>query len=204
MRPARLSSSKTQRPFNRAAVWLMTAGLLLAGCGERRDAQVPPATPTPRPAPSTTIVQKPQPELAQMFSAAGPVISSVKTSAELARVKPGNNVTLSPQSNGLKITATSHRPWVFLPGFRSGRAVLELVLHSPADTTLQLFYRLPGQRSFRETQPLKQKTKAGRNVIYVELPALASNITLRLDPGSVAGEYLLESFEAKAVSAAVR
>lgn len=147
------------------------------------------------------VVQKPQTELAEIFTAAGAAVSSLRTPEELARIKPWRNVTLNPQPNGLKITALTRDPAVLLPEFRGQPVIFELVIHSPADTALQLFYKLPGQTSYGP-QNIKQKVKAGRNVVYAELPDLAASIgPLRLDPGAVPGEYLIESFEAKTVPA---
>jgi hypothetical protein len=137
-----------------------------------------------------------------MFSAASPVLSSARTPEEFARIKPARDTILSPQPNGLKITGMGRRPTVVLPGFRSGRAIVEFVIHTPIDTTLQVFYRVPGQKKFNKAQRVSQRMTAGRNVIYAELPALVPKNALRLHPGVVAGEYLLESFEARAVPVA--
>jgi hypothetical protein len=198
---SRNSLSIAKCSFLRSAALVVTAGLLLGGCDKRHDAQVTPTPSTPRPKASAPaiIVQKPQAELAKMFSAATPVVSSAKTPEEFAKIKPGGDTILSPQPNGLKIIGTGRRPTVLLPGFRSGRAILEFVIHTPVDTTLQVLYRLPGQKKFTNAQSFKQRMTAGKNVIYAELPALVPNGALRFHPGAVAGEYLLESFEAKAV-----
>ena len=210
MTQAHNNHSQTRRPLNRCAVCVMIVGLLLGACGKRPDAEVPPAAPTPRPKASTPkapvpkppppITQKPQPELAQMFSAAIGELSSVKTSEEFAKVRPYKHVSLSPQSDGLKITATGGDPALLLPPFRGERVIAEIVIDSPADTTLQLFYRFPGQASYHPVLTIKVPTKTGKNVIYAELPGPGRTAVLRLDPGEVSGEYVLRSFQAKRVS----
>lgn len=188
----------------------MIVGLLLGGCGKRPDAEVTPAAPTPRPEASTAkapvpkppppIIQKPQPELAQMFSAATGELSSVKTSEEFAKIRPYKQVTLSPQSDGLKITATGGEPGVLLPPFRGERAIAEIVIDSPADTTLRLLYRFPGQASYNPIFSITVPIKMGKNTIYAELPGPGRIAVLRLNPGEVPGEYVLRSFQAKRVS----
>jgi hypothetical protein len=209
MTQAHNNHSQTRGPLNRFAVCVMIIGLLLGACGKRPDAEITPAAPTPRPKASTAkapvpkppkpITQKPQPDLAQMFSAATGELSSVKTSEEFAKIRPYNHVSLSPQSDGLKITATGGDPAVLLPPFRGEQAIAEIVIDSPADTTLQLFYRFPGQASYNQVFSIKVPTKTGKNVIYAELPGPGRISVLRLDAGEVPGEYVLRSFQAKRV-----
>jgi hypothetical protein len=135
-----------------------------------------------------------------MFQAARSVISA-KTSAELAKIKPYKNVTLSSESNGLRVLATDGDPSIVLPAFAGQRLIVEVAIKSPADSTMQLFYLLRGQRVYTFPQSLKQPTKAGDNVIYFVLPDLPEKRPLRLDPGMVPGEYFIKSFEAKTMSA---
>jgi hypothetical protein len=183
-------------------MWMAAVAVLLVGCDKRPEAQVTPTTSTPQPQNSipAKMVQKPQTELEQMFAAADALILWAKTPEELARIKPWRNVTLSPQPNGLKISALSRDPAVLLPEFRGRRAIIKIVIHSPANTALQLYYKLPGQKSYG-LQSIEQKIKVGRNVVYAELLDMTTLIgPLRLDPGKLPGDYLLESFEAKAVS----
>ncbi len=134
-----------------------------------------------------------------MFATADALILWAKTPEELARIKPWRNVTLSQQPSGLNISALSRDPAVLLPEFRGRRAIIKIVIHSPANTALQLYYKLPGQKSYG-LQGVAQKIKLGRNVVYAELPDMTTLIgPLRLDPGKLPGDYLLESFEAKAL-----
>jgi hypothetical protein len=181
---------------------VLTAGLLLGGCDNRPDAQVTPTSSTPRAKASgpAKMVQKPQTELARIFNAAGTVLLSLKTPEELARIKPRKAVSVSSQPNGLKITVAGPDRSVFLPEFRGEGVILKFAIDSQVDTTLVLFYLLPGQKTYTSAQNLKQRVTAGKNVIYVEL-APGWTGRLRLDPGIESGEYVLESVEAKAVSA---
>lgn len=204
MAQSRNSPSNAKCSFLRSAALVLTAGVLLGGCDKRHDAQVTPTPSTPRPKTSVPakMVQKPQTELAQMFTAAGTVLLSLKTPEELERIQPFRDVTLSRQLNGLKITSTGPDPSVLIPDFSNKNPIVKIVIESPAITTLQLFYRLPRQRGYKEAQSLIQQIAAGRNVVYAELPDPAWTGRLRLDPGDVRGDYILESIEVKAVAPA--
>lgn len=199
MARSRNSPSNAKCSFLRSAALVLTAGVLLGGCDKRPDAQVTPTPSTPHPK-AAKIVQKPQTELAQMFTAAGTVLLSLKTPEELAQIKPRKAVSVSPQPNGLRITVTGPDRSVFLPEFRGERVILKFAIESQVDTTLVLFYLLPRQKAYTSVQSLKQRLTAGKNVIYVEL-APGWTGRLRLDPGIESGDYILESVEAKAVPA---
>lgn len=156
---------------------------------------------TPMTTPAQTIVplvQNTQAELAQIFSSATQVLSSVNTSAGFAEIKPLNDVTLEAQGNALIIQAVGSDPAILLPSFQSDRAIAEINIESPADTTLQLFYRLSGMDAYSETSSITVPIKTGKNVVYLQLPAWKG--VLRLDPGQVPGDYLLESVQVKRVT----
>lgn len=202
MAQSRNSPSNAKCSFLRSAALVLIAGVLLGGCDKRPDAQVTPTTSTPRPKASgpARIVQKPPTELAQIFTAAGTVLLSLKTPDELARIKPRKAVSVSSQPNGLKITVAGPDRSVFLPEFRGEGVILKFAIDSQVDTTLVLFYLLPRQKTYTSVQSVKQRVTAGKNVIYVEL-APGWTGRLRLDPGIESGDYLLESVEAKAIPA---
>ena len=79
---------------------------------------------------------------------------------------------------------------------------MEVVVESPATTEMQLFYLLPGQKSFTEPQSEKRPLRSGHNVVYFELPDPAWTGVLRLDPGMMPGVYLIRSIKAKTAPAA--
>lgn len=192
--------------MGRLAGLVMMAGFLLGGCNDKSESEgnhtTSPGTTTPATTPTMTpaqtmapLVQKPQIELAQIFSSATQVLSSVNTSAGFAEIKPLNDVSLGAQGNALRIKAEGSDPAILLPSFQSDRAIAEINIESPADTTLQLFYRLSGMDAYSETCSVVAPIKTGKNVIYVQLPAWIGE--LRLDPGQVPGDYLLESVQVK-------
>lgn len=192
--------------MGRLAVLAMIASLFLEGCNDKRESEGNQAsspgatspTQTSAEAPSQTtapLVQKPQAQLAQIFSSATDVLASIKTSEGFAEIRPLNDVSLETQGNALKIKASGTDPAILLPPFQAAQAVAEITIQSPADTTLQLFYRLPRMDTYSEGSSTTAPIKRGRNVIYIQLPAWTG--VLRLDPGQVPGNYLLESVQVK-------
>jgi hypothetical protein len=197
--------SKTRRGIGRLAVLTMMAGFLLGACDNKSNSDAanssPPKAKTSE-QPVAALAQKPQAELEQMFSSATGVLLSVKTSEQFAAIKPYNEASLTVQPNGLKIVAQGSDPAVLLPSFPSDEAIAEVIIDSPADTTFQLFYRLPGMANFSQSDSISVPIKAGKNTIYVHIPAATG--VLRLDPGMLPGEYLLESFQVKRMTSSER
>ena len=187
--------------IGRLAVLALLAGLLLEACDNNSDTAGPTSSPsnTKTSEKSTGhLVQKPQPVLEQMFTVSTNVVLSVKTSEQFAVIKPYDQAVLTIQPNGLKITAQGSDPAVLLPSFPTEEAVAEVIMDSPADTTFQLFYRLPGEIRYSQSSSINVPIKAGKNTVYVELPASIG--VLRLDPGQVSGDYLLESLQVRHVT----
>jgi hypothetical protein len=169
----------------------------LESTGPATEPPVPSPGPSAASPPATPPPQKSQADLAKTFAASTEILSSLKTPEQFAAVKPYAAVNLTPQSDGLRITATGNDPAILLPAFSGAEAIAEIIIDSPADSTFQLFYRLPGMTNFSETCSVRAPIKAGKNTVYVRLPAWIG--ALRLDPGQVQGEYLLESVQVKRV-----
>jgi hypothetical protein len=72
---------------------------------------------------------------------------------------------------------------------------LRIDIDVPDDTGLQLFYLPAGVSTFGDYH-MDRSVQRGRNTVYFELDAaeLAGG-QLRLDPGMVAGEYVITDFE---------
>ena len=180
----------------RSALLAVSTGLFLGACDNKSDTEgngpsAPNAETSKKPV--AAIAQKPQAELAQMFASATQVLSSIKTPAEFAEIKLVSDVSLGVQGNALKINAMGSDPAVLLPTPRGDHAIAEIVIESPADTTLQVFYRVAGMSAFAESSSVRVPVKTGKNIVYVQLPAWIGG--LRLDPGQVPGDYLLESIQ---------
>lgn len=192
------SGVASQIQFSGLIAAVVVAGLSLAGCGKRHNTDASAQDPASRSQASANSGRKSEAQLETLFKSAGAASLSIGDQEGFARIKPIGNVTLTPQPEMLKIEASDRDPAVRLPGFAGGHAIVELKMESPADTTVQLFYLLPGQKSYSQTHSQELHVKAGKNVVYFELSDPSWIGALRLDPGMVPGEYLLESIKAKA------
>jgi hypothetical protein len=98
----------------------------------------------------------------------------------------------------LRIVASGSDPQVLLPkmALEAGRrGILRIDIEVPADTGLQLFYRPASVSAFGDYH-MDRSVRRGKNTVYFELSEdqLAGG-QLRLDPGMVAGEYVITHFE---------
>lgn len=139
--------------------------------------------------------------LEDMFKASDESVLSIVDEKGFKQVKPIGNVHLTAAADNLKIEATNNDPSVHLPKFSGGHDIVEVSVESPATTEMQLFYLLPGQKSFTQPQSEKRTLKAGHNIAYFELPDPSWTGVLRLDPGMVPGVYLINSIKVKTAPA---
>lgn len=95
---------------------------------------------------------------------------------------------------GIKVVAKNNDPIIHLPPQRTnkkGRFVVMVKMHSPVDTSAQLYYA-QGNESFSDTRMLTKSIKKGMN--YLHLPVYAQpdkKIGLRFDPGSKKTSYTI-------------
>jgi hypothetical protein len=79
------------------------------------------------------------------------------------------------------------------------RLVLRVRIRSPAETRLQIYFTPQPDLPFSEDRSASVGLLAGRNDVYLELPAQDCRGGLRLDPGMVEGEYVIEALEIRAL-----
>lgn len=146
------------------------------------------------------VDQDSQPDLREAFDASTEVLLNFDPT-RFAQFSPLNQAQLMIQGANLKITATGSDPQVLLPRIvleKEQRAILRIDLDAPADTGLQLFYLPAGVANYGDHH-LNRFVRRGRNSLYFLLTdsELAGG-PLRLDPGMVAGDYILTHFEVRA------
>ena len=188
------------RRVRRGAVLAFVAwGLLsVSGCDHRNDTPTPPASGGTTP--SETATALPQQELAAAFDSSNTVVFTATTSDDWNQFKPQQQVELKPDANGLTVVVTGADPNLILPPFASGKTtVIQIVINSPAETVAQLFHLSQTERAYAEGRSQIVNLTPGRNVIYFRLDQPDLVDPVRLDPGAVAGEYLIESVIARAV-----
>jgi hypothetical protein len=134
-----------------------------------------------------------QSDLAAAFASSRNVLFDGAKADELTKLRP-LRAELIKQAQGLLIKASGSDPALLLPQVHEA-FIAKVGLMSPASTKMQLFYLPPDKTDYDEAHSLVQPLKPGKNVIYFELDQPDFTGTLRLDPGDVPGEYLLESLE---------
>ncbi len=115
---------------------------------------------------------------------------------------PGLTVTFSDA--GMEMDARDGDPFVILPGIvkeglGSDAVILRVVLASPAPSRLAVYYQAKGTRGYDEKRKYTRSIRAGDNTLYLFLPAEHLAGPLRLDPGEIAGSYVLRDLEIRQI-----
>jgi hypothetical protein len=121
-----------------------------------------------------------------------------------------NQATLTPEADHLTIKATGNDPSIGLPplSIRPGAQVaVRLDVTVPSDTLVELYYTTMQTPVFTPGNVLSVPVKGGRNVVVFEINDPDFQGGLRVDPGQLAGDYVLHqvevfSSEAMAIGAA--
>ena len=139
--------------------------------------------------------------LAAAFDASTETILDLKSASDLTKLKALRQVDLSTGANGLNVIASGDDPSLLLPPFCEGKqSILQVVIDTPVDTQIQLFYAFRDQPGFNEAQSQTLALKKGRNVVYFQLDQANLIDPLRLDPGASPGEYIIESVIARSMT----
>jgi hypothetical protein len=124
-----------------------------------------------------------------------------KTSADLLKFSPLQQVVLADDPGGLAITASNNDPSLFVPELQPKPCVIRIELTSPADGVVQIFFLVGPETSYTEQHSVVQTVRAGDNTVYLKIEATGLKGRWRFDPGSAPGKYLLKSFEVRAAEA---
>lgn len=100
---------------------------------------------------------------------------------------------LSRTSEGLTFDVTDNTPSIIFREMNEKIPwqALHLDITVPADTILKLFYRHKGEKEFIDSHAERVKAQAGRNIYRMQLPCIEGITGLRIDPGEVAGAYII-------------
>jgi hypothetical protein len=140
-------------------------------------------------------------ELARTFQSASKIVLN-RESNGFAGFAALNEAELVAGPRGLRVVASGSDPQLSLPGMRldpGTRGILRIDIEAPEDTGLQLFYLPAGISTFGDYH-MDRSLQRGKNTVYFEFDetGLAGG-ELRLDPGMVAGEYVITDFELRAL-----
>ncbi len=141
-----------------------------------------------------------QDELVVAFESGTDTFFEARTSAQLGTIRAVSQATMSPAENGIQVTATGDDPVLHLPPFAAGkRFIVQVTIDSPADSGIQLFYKVAGDAEYLESRSALYPLKAGQNVVYWRVDADNVIDPLRLDPGYTRGTYVVRSIVARAL-----
>lgn len=107
-----------------------------------------------------------------------------------------NDIELSPVDGGLLLNATGQDPFLeltFEPLPAADSLLVHILMTSPAETMMQLFYTTSLNMEFSTAQLINMKIKKGYNELLFRLPHPDTQGKIRFDPGQEAGEYVLHS-----------
>ena len=134
-----------------------------------------------------------------VFDAAKIGLFSANTPEDLSRLQPVKDIEIAVSDNGAKLRATGPDPQFLLPEFNlSQPLVVKVVLTAPSATVLQLFYKHSGDADYSQANMQSIELKPGDNTAYFILTDPQAIGALRLDPGTVPGEYILKQIEVRA------
>jgi hypothetical protein len=129
----------------------------------------------------------------------------------LAALIPGwrpmhiNSLEAVPKESGaLLLRANGADPFLLLPAIDAhgvDSAVVQLQLKSPEPTSISIYFRQDSKSNYSEKKKIRRRLNAGDNTLYLFVPAEYLTGQLRLDPGEIPGDYLLQSFEIRAIGA---
>ena len=141
----------------------------------------------------------PQADLGAGFNESAKILFSAKSKGGWDMIKALNDAQLAPDENGLTVNATGTDAQLLLPEFElGGNPVVKVVIVSPAATILQIFYKMGGRLDYDAKRIVSQPLQPGENTVYLKIPVRDTSGALRLDPGAVAGNYVVKELEVRA------
>jgi hypothetical protein len=114
-------------------------------------------------------------------------------------VREGGNAKITQAADGLQIHA-SDDPQLLLPRLEvtgNDKWVVHVQISSPSDTGIQIFYDTTKNAAFDEAHSVRKPIRKGDNDVTMEINDSDFGGNLRLDPGDMAGEYLIKLIEVR-------
>ena len=101
------------------------------------------------------------------------------------------------QSGTLRLTATGNDPYINFPALAIPGKDVEIYIHLqvPDSSRLEIFYATQAQPNFSEAKKLSEITLRGSNEMVIKIEDANPITRLRLDPGTLPGEYSITRFE---------
>ncbi len=115
-----------------------------------------------------------------------------------SRLVPLHHVAITEGPDGVELNASGDDPFLLLPEIEippGHRISLKMVLESPAETELRVYFTTPTSPDYTEELKARETIHRGLNNLVIDIfhPELVG--PLRLDPGTKPGSYVLVSLE---------
>ena len=113
-----------------------------------------------------------------------------------------NQLTLVSLEQSYKLIAQGNDPSFLLPELKKEERVYYIVkikLKAPQATNWQIFYSTSQLPQYNEKNSVSGQLQSGENTIYAVLDDANLQGQIRVDPGNVMGEYILDSLEIRAL-----
>ena len=114
---------------------------------------------------------------------------------------PLHQVALDIRNSKVFVNSSGNDPHFLLPQLDlSGESNLLFTFDftSPEESTAQIFFQTENYPYYNEKNSYRIRTKKGRNEIFVNASGMRIIGRIRVDPGSIPGEYIFKSIEVKA------
>jgi len=113
--------------------------------------------------------------------------------------------TMSRTAEGLRTDALNDDPYIFLPTLegvtRGNKVTVHVQIVSPGPTTFQIFYSTSAVSEFDEAHSVRMPIQKGDNDVVLEFTEPDFKGRIRLDSGTLAGDYILKLVEVRAAPA---
>lgn len=142
-----------------------------------------------------------QHDTAAASPAPGPGVASIQFSqaSGFADVREGANAKITQTADGLQIHA-SDDPQILLPRLEvtgNDKWMVHVQISSPSDAAIQIFYDTTKHAPFDEAHSVRKPIRKGDNDITIEISDSDFGGNLRLDPGDMAGDYVIKLIEVR-------
>ena len=106
---------------------------------------------------------------------------------------PGGKLFTS--ESGLELISVNNDPILILPEIiiNKRKIVLTVDLTVPDETFIQIFYKGTLTDDYQESRSVKHRLIKGRSIVQIIIPETRVLGGLRLDPGHLAGHYIIHS-----------
>jgi len=131
------------------------------------------------------------------FESSRKTVLALDAGNQFAGITAVNQASLLLRGGALLMHSSGNDPALALPAcvfVRGRRYMLRLDLASPAEDELRVYYGTRAQPAWAEERSIRIVVQPGRGEVFIELAADLAG-PLRLDPGTMPGEYQLHAVE---------